>query len=79
MKSKFYKHTLTLEFLSEEPFTDDLTLDALIYEATHGSLSMRCFNEKDAVLTGKQAAKALMRQGSDPGFFGLTEAGQEII
>ena len=76
-KRKFYKRVVTLEFLSETPITDDIELTDLIWEGTHGSYSMRMTSEKDVVLNGKQAAKALLLQDSDPGFFGLNDDGSD--
>jgi len=75
---KFYKRTITIEVLSEEPIPSGMDIANIICEAQDGDYSMRELNEKETVLNGKQAARALKRQGSDPEFFLLTDKGEDI-
>lgn len=79
MPRKFYKTIITLEILSEEQIPDDMTLDNIYAEAMDGGYSMRQVGTwKETELSGKQAVKALKKQGSDPGFFNLTNKGEEL-
>ena len=77
-KRTFYKRTVTLEILSEEPIPPGMNLENIIFAARNGDYSMREFGEKEVKLNGKQAAKALEKQGSDPSFFRLTPTGNDL-
>jgi len=74
---KFYKKTMKVEFLSEEPFPR-LGLEGMVAEATDGSFSMNITQDTETEITGKQAARALLNHGSDPSFFQLTPTGQDM-
>lgn len=74
---KFYKTIIPLEILSEEPI-GEREIANIIEEATTGSFSMRILPNQETVLDGKQAAEALAEQASDPGFFQLDDAGNDI-
>ena len=76
-KRKFYKTLVQVEILSEEPIPEDLPVEAILQEATNGSYSARDLPWKQTTLNGKQAAKALQKQGSDPSFFQLTTGGND--
>jgi len=68
-KRKFYKTTFELVVLSEEELADHVALDGDWVGNLHvGSVE---------VLNGKQAAQALMAARSEPGFFRLTEDGED--
>ena len=75
-KRKFHKTILQVELLSEEPyvFTD---LEQVRYDMTEGHCSGVVKEKSREVLDGKQAARALKRQASDPGFFQLTDQGED--
>ena len=62
--------------LSEEPIGEP-TLETLRHQIVEGDWSgdIKFGNEK--VLNGKQAATALQRQGSDPGFFRVDSKGND--
>lgn len=77
MSKKFYKSTITVTILSEEPIPNDYSLANIAYSFTDGDNSGEWELTKVQELTGKQAAKALVAQGSDPGFFGLNDDGTE--
>ncbi len=77
-KRGFYCTRLTVEVLHEEPLPDDLSLQELAQEADTGTYSLATYNWRTAVLTAKQAAKALIKQGSDPEFFRLNEDGSDM-
>jgi hypothetical protein len=74
---KFHKTIIKVEVLSEEPIPEGMDLQNVIAECTEGGWSMRQFGWKETELNGKQAAKALLLQGSDPGFFQLDEKGND--
>jgi len=74
---KFHSRIITIEFLSEEPIPDGMRVENMVNEAINGDYSMRIVNDVESELNGKEAADALLVQGSDPGFFGLTEKGED--
>ena len=74
---KFYKKTITLEFLSESEFPY-MDVENLVFEAREGDYSMRTVSEDDNEIDGKQAAEALLNHASDPSFFSLTEKGEDL-
>lgn len=75
-KRKFYKTTFVVEVLSEEPLAD-MDLDEINYFITHGHGSGEMKRKPHKILDGRQAARALIKQASDPGFFRLTEKGED--
>lgn len=75
-KRKFYRTLITLEVLSQEPLPS-MSLADLAYATTEGDCSGQFKQTTERELDGPQAAAALIAQGSDPGFFGLTEDGQD--
>lgn len=74
---KFYKTVLTYTVLSEKPIPDNLEMKDIMFECTDGFYSGATTGQKETVLNGKQAAKALEEQGSDPDFFQLDEKGND--
>ena len=77
-KRKFYRTTIQIEILSEEPYTS-VSLEDINYDITDG----HCSGElKDVVRneekSGKEMAALLMAQRSDPEFFQLTEDGEDL-
>ena len=74
---KFFKRVVTIEVLSESPIPEGMSITNMIIEAMSGDYSMRAYNVNDKELNGKQAAKALLNQGSDPSFFGLSARGND--
>lgn len=75
---KFYRTLFTVEVLSEEPVPDDMDLEGILEECTSGSYSGDVKRGKCFILNGQMAAQGLLRQRSDPGFFQLTEKGEDI-
>lgn len=71
---KFYKTIFRVEVLSEEPL-GEIDLGGISYAITDGNCSGRLLEPKSTQLNGKQAARALIAQASDPGFFNLTQNG----
>lgn len=76
-KRAFYKTTVTVEVLHEEPLNFD-TLEDLHYAITDGDCSGKFEVTGFVAMDGKSMAKALQKQGSDPEFFQLDEEGNDI-
>lgn len=75
---KYYKHTVVVEIISENDSIPDNLAD-IAYQITEGGDSGKWELTKTKTLNGKQAAKELTKQGSDPEFFGLDEKGNCIF
>lgn len=73
---KFYKTTLRVVVLSEEPFEWD-DLSGVAYAITDGDCSGMVEETGRKTLNGKQTANELIKQGSAPEFFRLTKAGND--
>lgn len=78
MSKQFYKTTITVEVLSEEPLPPDISLRDIGFGITEGDWSGEWEVISVEPLDGAQAARALEAQGSDAGFFGLTSEGKEV-
>lgn len=76
-KRKFYKHTITVEVISETDAVPSNLAD-VAYQISDGGDSGVWEVSKTEKLNGKQAAQALIKQGSDPEFFGIDEAGNDV-
>lgn len=75
---KFYKTPIVVTVLSEEPIPDTMSLEEISREAMEGDYSFEWIRGKEKVLNGKQAARALRKQASEPSFFRLTSAGDDL-
>lgn len=75
--SKFFKTTITIEILSEQKF-NNTNLEDIAYAITEGDCSGKVEVTGYQELTSKEAAAALLAQGSDPEFFGLDENGKSL-
>lgn len=75
---KFYKKTIVIEVLSEDTPFDFTSMESLGWAMTSGDLSGSVVEEQDQELNGKQAATALLEQGSDPEFFNIDEDGNDL-
>lgn len=74
----FYRSVLTIEILSDDPIPEDLSLEEIQEAITVGDCSgdtkWQALNEPK---TGKEMAKLLQDQRSDPGFFLLNDDGTD--
>ena len=78
-KREFYRTVIQVEILSEEPLNREMDLYEIANEITDGHSSGRVKTTVDnQVRSGKQMAKLLLEQGSDPEFFRLNEDGTDI-
>jgi hypothetical protein len=73
---KFYRIEIQVVVISEEPVNFD-DLYGVHLAITEGDCSGRWRVNKRQKLNGKQTAKALRQQGSDPGFMRLDDAGND--
>lgn len=77
--SKYYRTIIQVEVLSEDsPLTNVDSLHDVASAIDEGDCSGKVKITKVEELTGKQAAKALKAQGSDPEFFMLDDDGNPI-
>ena len=76
-KRKFYKHIVTVEIISERPAVS-YDLADIAYAISEGEDSGVWNVTSSKALNGKQAAKELVKQGSDPEFFGIDENGNDV-
>lgn len=74
---KFYKTVIKFTVLSEVPIPSGMTLGSIADECLNGDWSMGNYVRKETEIDGKQAANALLNQGSEPEFFGLTDKGKD--
>lgn len=75
-KRKFYRTIFTVEVLSEEE-PEAIDLDVLHEQITDGPWSGKVEKGESKKVGGLAMAKLLENQGSDPGFFNLTEDGED--
>jgi len=76
---KFYKTTIHVEIVSEEPFSDGEELQDIVRSCITGGNSFKWdFVRNSEPIDGQYAASMLMDQGSDPGFFQLDEQGNDL-
>ena len=74
---KFHKTVLQVVVLSEEPYNPE-SLAQVHHDTINGDCSGRWKVIETKELDGKQAARALKAQASDPGFFRLTDKGEDL-
>ena len=76
-KRTFHKTTIEVEILSEDPV--DFSNLAEVHAAITDGECSGCFTVTGRkAITAKQAAKALLLQGSEPEFFRITKDGREM-
>lgn len=75
---KFYKTVFAVEVLSQSPIPGRMELEDVLRECRDGEYSMRSLGCEEKELNGKQAARALRKQGSAPEFFQLTDKGEDV-
>lgn len=77
-KRKFYRTVIQVEILSEEPYEGD-DLETIKYDITEGHCSGILKDEvRNEVKNGKEMARLLLDQGSDPEFFQIDEEGNDV-
>jgi len=74
---KFYKTVITVTVLSEDNPVTETNLSRIHDQITDGDWSGEVDADGGTELTAKEAAQALLAQGSDPSFFQLSDDGQE--
>ena len=78
MNKQFYKTIYEIEILSEYELPGWMSVEQIAYEITSGGCSAAFNHIKTQKLSGKECAKELMNQGSDPEFFGIDENGDDL-
>ena len=78
LKRKFYRQSFTVTVLSDEPLPSTMGLSQVQHAITDGECSGQVERGPVEILSGKQMAKALEDQGSDPVFFGLERDGTDL-
>ena len=73
---KFYKTVVTIEVLSEYPFTPE-SIKNIDYVITEGDCS-GTWDYDVKIISPQEAARSLIEQGSEPGFFQLDEDGNDV-
>lgn len=74
---KFYKTIYRIEVLSEEP-VGETDLDTIEHLITDGPCSGLLHLESEHEVSGPDMVQLLYAQGSEPGFFRLSEEGEDI-
>ena len=74
----FFKTVISIEVLSEDQIPEGMELENIVHECIDGGWSLRTLKYIEKSLNGKQAARALLNQGSDPSFFQLTNDGKDV-
>lgn len=72
---RFFRTVVRVEVISEDADVADWDLATVAEQIVSGDLSGRLLPANVTPLTAKECADALVEQGSDPEFFGLTRAG----
>jgi hypothetical protein len=75
-KRKFYRKVFHIEVLSEKPIPETC-LNEINYMITDGPWSGYIGSDGMEEVDGAQMAKLLQGQASNPGFFNLTETGED--
>lgn len=78
MNKKFFKTTINLVVLSENPIPDGLPLRDILEEAHSGGYVSSEPTRTSVELTPEQTAGELYNAGSEPAFFGLDDKGKQI-
>ena len=76
-ESKFYRTVIQVEILSEEPY-HETALNKIHHDITLGPCSGLIDVIKAEEITPEKMAECLIRQGSNPEFFGLTVKGEVL-
>ena len=75
---KFYRTVVHVEILSEEPYVFSGDLYSLAEDMDMGDCSGVARTIQEEKCNGARMAQLLISQGSDPEFFGIDEAGNDI-
>ena len=76
MKRTYYRTTISVVVLSEEPISENMSLRDVMREADDGEFVAQTGDYISTEITSKQAADALYEMGSEPGFFRLDANGK---
>ena len=78
-KKKIYRTLILLTVLSEEPLSEDMSIQDIDEECEYGEYTGKTDWQKvNEVLEGREAAIAVLETGSSPDFFQMDENGNEL-
>jgi hypothetical protein len=75
---KFFKTVITVTVLSADRAVQSVNLTRIAHEIMEGEWSGNVENDGGTELTPKEAAEALIAQGSDPEFFQIDAEGDPL-
>jgi len=76
---QFFKTVITVTVLTENgPVSEEASLGTIAHQIKEGDWSGEVEHDGGTELTAKEAAEALIAQGSDPEFFGIDADGNLI-
>lgn len=75
---KFYRTIIQVEVLSEKPLTGDENLEQIAHNIVEGDWSGQVDTVLREEVNGQDMANLLIGQASDPGFFRLTDSGDDV-
>jgi hypothetical protein len=76
---KFFKTVITVTVLTEDgPVSPEANLDTIARQIMEGDWSGEVDSDGGTELTAKEAAEALIAQGSDPEFFRINADGNML-
>ena len=78
-KKKIYRTVIKFTVLSEEPISEEMSLDSILSEADEGSYVMGAITKSEPKeLVGKTAVIEIERLGSEAEFFMMDALGNEL-
>ena len=75
-KRTFHKYEIRVVVLTEDPIPDDASLEEIAHQGVEGDYSID-WKIDHAPIDAPTTAKLLLKQRSDPEFFGLDENGND--
>ena len=76
-KRKFYKTVIKFVVLSEDPISNNMSLDRILEETDSGDMVGHVESRKSSTLNSQEIVGELDKAGSDSTFFQLTEDGED--
>jgi len=77
-KRKFFRSKVIVEILSEEPLNPAMSLSDIQYYTDEGDGCGRTQDMEVEELNAQEAVSALKEFGSEPAFFSLNDAGEDL-
>ncbi len=77
-KRKFYRRVFYIEILSESSIPEETDLNEIYHNIVDGPWSGQIHCDEETEEEGKAMAQYLLKQGSSPDFFCLSEEGEDL-